>query len=321
MWHYRFGNCYAFNMPKGDGHHQQNSSSNSSSSREESLLRVTGAGPDQGLKLKLRLNQEEYVDGHLVETAAIVMHIGEQGGRIEPYLNGISLAPNFEHNIALSRTEIVRADPFNNGSCASHERVDLGARAFSNQYISRYSVHACRDICLAQTQLDHCGCTSYWLPSLRANRTCSEVDSLCAKKYLERFINGQLSCLEACRQPCQETKYDVQSSFRCYPIKARKPTSQVEQEEDENLKVHVYFKTMETQVIEDEEYYFMENLLGDIGGQLGLFSGVSALTVVELIFFLSNTLIAVAFSLKWVCVPGFKNTVHDFEMGSANCKT
>ena len=318
VWHYRYGNCYAFNMLDTT---TTSSAKNESSSRKK-LLKVTGAGPDQGLKLELRLNQDEYLDGYLLDTAGIVMHIGEQGGRVEPHLNRYSLAPNFEHNIALSKTKIVRADPFKNGSCRAHTEMNMGNRSFSNQFISKYSVHACREMCLAKTQIENCGCSSYWLPSLNSNRTCGQDDMECADNYWEMSINGQLPCLKLCRQPCHETKYEIQSSFRSYPIKKRKPTSQTlkEKDQDEILKVLVYFKTLETQVIEDQEYYFMENLLGDIGGQLGLFSGVSALTVVELIFFLSNALIAVGVSLKWICFPSFKNTVQELDLGS-NCQS
>lgn len=323
VWHYRYGNCYAFNMVDTTTSAKHKSRrKNNNSSTQINLLHVTGAGPDQGLKLKLRLNQDEYLDGYLVDTAAIVMHIGEQESRIEPHLNGYSLAPNFEHNIALSKTKVVRADPFNNGSCLPHSELNMGNRSFSNQYIRKYSKHACREMCLAKMQIENCGCSSYWLPSLNANRTCGLSDISCADEWWERSINGELPCLHVCRQPCDETKYEMKTSFRNYPIKKRYPVDDDtrQQEEDETLKVLVYFETLETQVIEDQEYYFMENLLGDIGGQLGLFSGVSALTVVELIFFLSNAVLAICVSLKWICFPNIKNTVHEFEMGS-NCKT
>ena len=321
VWHYRYGNCYAFNMVDTTTSTKHERGRKNKNSTQKDLLKVTGAGPDQGLKLKLRLNQDEYLDGYLVDTAAIVMHIGEQEGRIEPHLNGYSLAPNFEHNIALSKTQLIRADPFKNGSCLPHSELNMGNRSFSNQYIRRYSMHACREMCLAKMQIENCGCSSYYLPSLNANRTCGLDDVDCTDEYWERSINGDLPCLHVCRQPCYETKYEMKTSFRNYPIKKRYPMSDEERQkqEDETLKVLVYFRTLETQIIEDQEYYFMENLLGDIGGQLGLFSGVSALTVVELIFFLSNAIMATFVSLKWICTPNIKNTVHEFEMG--NCKT
>lgn len=322
VWHYRYGNCYAFNMVDTTMS-SKSKKWNSNNSTQKNLLRVTGAGPDQGLKLKLRLNQEEYLDGYLVDTAAIVMHIGEQESRIEPHLNGYSLAPNFEHNIALRKTQVLRADPFKNGSCLPHSESNMGNRSFSNQYIRRYSMHACREICLAKMQIKNCGCSSYFLPSLNANHTCGSEDMDCADRYWVKSINGELPCLHVCRQPCHETKYEIETSFRNYPIKKRYPISDDirQQELDETLKVAVYFKTLETQVIEDEEYYFMENLLGDIGGQLGLFSGVSALTVVEVIFFLSNAILSICVSLKWICFPNIKNTVHEFEMDTNKCKT
>ena len=43
---------------------------------------------------------------------------------------------------------------------------------------------------------------------------------------------------------------------------------------------------MEAEVWEDQISYEIENLLADIGGQLGLFSGYSVLTLIEFLFFL-----------------------------------
>ncbi|XP_066921230.1 acid-sensing ion channel 2-like [Clytia hemisphaerica] len=305
VWHWRYGNCYSFNVPD--------------QSINKTVLKVTGAGPDHGLKVKLDLHQEEYLTDYLTETAGIVLHIGEQGGRVEPYSDGFNLAPNFAHYLTLSKTKVVRADPFNNGTCVQHSRRDLGNRSFSNQFISKYSVHACREICLARKQLNHCGCSSYWLPSLNGSRTCDENDMTCADTYWQQAIEGKLDCLADCRQPCNEVKYEIESSFRKYPIKMKETDKKLKEEnEDEQLQLLVSFKTLETKVIEDEEYYFLENLLGDIGGQLGLFSGISALTCIELLFFLVNTIVVISTTVRWYCcyIPAKKGSVQNFDMNS-----
>ena len=52
----------------------------------------------------------------------------------------------------------------------------------------------------------------------------------------------------------------------------------------EHFQITISFKTFEAKIIKDVQFYFIENLLSDIGGQLGLFSGLSALTIVEFIF-------------------------------------
>ena len=297
IWHWRYGNCYAFNMYDPINNMTK-------------IQKVRRTGPGQGLEVNLFLGQDEYFDSSLTETAGIVLHIGPQGSRIEPYLNGYSLAPNLAHQISLSKTRIKRSDPFKNGSCIPHTNIDLGSRSFSYRNITRYSMHACREICLAKQQIEKCGCSSYDLPSLTGNRTCSDDDLECANELLAQANEGKLSCLGNCKLPCDEISYEIQHSFLDYPIKKLKPD---ETNDGEELRLTISFKTLETKIIENVEYYFIENLLSDIGGQLGLFSGFSALTVVECVFFIGNAFIFLYMFVKWKMGFQIKNTVHDFK--------
>ena len=50
------------------------------------------------------------------------------------------------------------------------------------------------------------------------------------------------------------------------------------------MRVQIFFNTFNVKVWEEKVFYKIENLLGDIGGQLGLFSGFSVITVFEFIF-------------------------------------
>jgi len=115
---------------------------------------------------------------------------------------------------------------------------------------------------------------------------------------------GKLACLKTCKLPCDEIVYEIQHSFLKYPIKKQKLAEEFDNEE---LRLMISFKTLETKIIENVEYYFIENLLSDIGGQLGLFSGFSALTVVECVFFIGML-------VKWKFCCQAKNAVRDSEV-------
>ena len=274
IWHWRYGNCYSFNA--GDN--------------ASKVHTITGTGPYDGISLTLALNQTEYIDNFMTETAGIILHVGEQGARIEPYLNGYSLAPNFAYYIRLKKKKVLRVDPFKNQSCRNHHKADLGKRSFSQRETTKYSLNACKEICEASTQIKECGCSSYWLPSLNANRTCDVEDAECTEQISDYRINENLTCLKQCNLPCNEVKYEFDISSSDFPTaKERFGQSYQKYDRDNILKVTISFQTLETEVWINEEYYFLVNLLSDIGGQLGLWSGISALTVIELCFFLGNT--------------------------------
>ena len=51
--------------------------------------------------------------------------------------------------------------------------------------------------------------------------------------------------------------------------------------------MNTYYERRDMEVIEEEMYYKLENLLSDIGGQLGLFNGVSYISFVEFLLMIA----------------------------------
>lgn len=52
----------------------------------------------------------------------------------------------------------------------------------------------------------------------------------------------------------------------------------------DTIKVNIYFKSMTMRIIREKISYEFIDLVADIGGQLGLFSGYSVLTLIEFLF-------------------------------------
>ena len=118
---------------------------------------------------------------------------------------------------------------------------------------------------------------------------------------IDRWASGDLPCLQKCTFPCEEVQYETDTSFGYYPGVAadsdlypntRKPR-------DDYLKVSIYLKSLEAEVWKDQISYEIENLLADIGGQLGLFSGYSVLTLIEFLFFLFY----IIGHFVYICIP------------------
>jgi len=76
------------------------------------------------------------------------------------------------------------------------------------------------------------------------------------------------------------------------------------------LRIKIYFEELNMEKITYSEYYELENLMSDIGGQLGLWIGVSAITVAE-VFKLLLDIIKVLF--RKTCVTDVRK-VEDINM-------
>ncbi|KAM8982490.1 acid-sensing ion channel 1 isoform 4-T4 [Sarcophilus harrisii] len=91
-----------------------------------------------------------------------------------------------------------------------------------------------------------------------------------------------------CEMPCNLTRYGKELSMVKIPSKASakylaKKFNKSEQYIGENILVlDIFFEVLNYETIEQKKAYEIAGLLGDIGGQMGLFIGASILTVLEL---------------------------------------
>ncbi|KAG2460577.1 ASIC2 protein, partial [Polypterus senegalus] len=91
-----------------------------------------------------------------------------------------------------------------------------------------------------------------------------------------------------CRTPCNLTRYNKELSMVKIPSKtsARYLEKKFNKSEkyitDNILVLDVFFEALNYETIEQKKAYEVAGLLGDIGGQMGLFVGASILTILEL---------------------------------------
>ncbi|KAF7478558.1 Hypothetical predicted protein [Marmota monax] len=91
-----------------------------------------------------------------------------------------------------------------------------------------------------------------------------------------------------CRTPCNLTRYNKELSMVKIPSKTsakylEKKFNKSEKYISENILVlDIFFEALNYETIEQKKAYEVAALLGDIGGQMGLFIGASILTILEL---------------------------------------
>ncbi|XP_053569209.1 acid-sensing ion channel 1C-like [Bombina bombina] len=95
-----------------------------------------------------------------------------------------------------------------------------------------------------------------------------------------------------CETPCKTVRYGKELSMVRIPSSgsqgylARKYNKSVEYIRDNILVLDIFFEALNYETIQQKKAYEVAGLLGDIGGQMGLFIGASILTILEIFDYL-----------------------------------
>ncbi|XP_065714849.2 acid-sensing ion channel 1 isoform X1 [Patagioenas fasciata] len=262
----RYGKCYTFNAGQ-DG--------------KPRLITMKG-GTGNGLEIMLDIQQDEYLPvwGETDETsfeAGIKVQIHSQD---EPPLIdqlGFGVAPGFQTFVSCQEQRLIYLPP---------PWGDCKATAGDSEFYDTYSITACRIDCETRYLVENCNCRMVHMPG-DAPYCTPEQYKECADPALDFLVEKDNEyCV--CEMPCNVTRYAKELSMVKIPSKASakylaKKYNKSEQYIGENILVlDIFFEALNYETIEQKKAYEVAGLLGDIGGQMGLFIGASILTVLEL---------------------------------------
>ncbi|XP_064354518.1 acid-sensing ion channel 1 isoform X1 [Dromaius novaehollandiae] len=262
----RYGKCYTFNSGQ-DG--------------KPRLITMKG-GTGNGLEIMLDIQQDEYLPvwGETDETsfeAGIKVQIHSQD---EPPLIdqlGFGVAPGFQTFVSCQEQRLIYLPP---------PWGDCKAAAGDSEFYDTYSITACRIDCETRYLVENCNCRMVHMPG-DAPYCTPEQYKECADPALDFLVEKDSEyCI--CEMPCNVTRYGKELSMVKIPSKASakylaKKYNKSEQYIGENILVlDIFFEALNYETIEQKKAYEVAGLLGDIGGQMGLFIGASILTILEL---------------------------------------
>ncbi|XP_064161319.1 acid-sensing ion channel 1B isoform X1 [Anguilla rostrata] len=266
----RYGKCYTFNSGK-DG---------------RPLLVTMKGGMGNGLEIMLDIQQDEYLPvwGETDETsfeAGIKVQIHNQDE--PPFIDqlGFGVAPGFQTFVSCQEQRLTYLPP---------PWGDCKATAMDSEFFSSYSITACRIDCETRYLVENCNCRMVHMPG-DAPYCTPEQYKECADPALD-FLVEKDNDYCVCETPCNMTRYNKELSFVRIPSKASskylaKKFNKSEQYIADNILVlDIFFEALNYETIEQKKAYEIAGLLGDIGGQMGLFIGASILTILELFDYL-----------------------------------
>ncbi|XP_062975938.1 acid-sensing ion channel 1 isoform X1 [Elgaria multicarinata webbii] len=262
----RYGKCYTFNSGQSD---------------RPPLITMKG-GTGNGLEIMLDIQQDEYLPvwGETDETsfeAGIKVQIHSQDE--PPFIDqlGFGVAPGFQTFVSCQEQRLIYLPP-PWGDCKSV--------TMESEFYDTYSITACRIDCETRYLVENCNCRMVHMPG-DAPYCTPEQYKECADPALD-FLVERDNDYCVCEMPCNVTRYGKELSMVKIPSKASakylaKKYNRSEQYIGENILVlDIFFEALNYETIEQKKAYEVAGLLGDIGGQMGLFIGASILTVLEL---------------------------------------
>ena len=289
-----FGACYTFN-----GYSKMPPS------------KTYGTGSSQGLQLLLNINQSEYTASAFLDAGAkVYIHVSSEPAPIRD--NGMAVPPGRVAFIGLRKETVANEAGVGCNAEYDNSRFNFLGNNFS------YSSAACLVDCQLTAIAEHCGCyyaANSFPPSNSsyANvRNCTFSDVCCIQAVL-----SSVNC--TCPTSCVTDFYYPSTSYSSMPAEYVEyfdyDTSYLEKN---YVEVLVYF---ETNIVKTETTTFSYGfvaLLSDIGGQLGLFIGISVITIFEFCMWLLDECLdrLCCFRISWKKKRGKEgDQIEDVENG------
>ncbi|XP_006818648.1 degenerin mec-10-like, partial [Saccoglossus kowalevskii] len=263
-----YGNCFTFNP----------------STQNRELYTTSKTGKQNGVTLILFVEQSEYLT-LLSEGVGFVLSVHNPNNHPFPEDESISVVPGYETSIGISISETKRlGQPWYN--CTKEDKTPYGNYP--------YSTSACRKECLQTFLRGKCGCEN--AISKNGYKKCNmlnKTQDLCHQMIRYLHNHGKLTC--NCPEPCSRYSYSMTTSLAVWPSDGYSErllhllhvmNNKTKAIKTSTLRgnialVQVYIDSLHIETVSQEKAYDMFDLFADIGGALGLWIGMSAVTLLE----------------------------------------
>ena len=208
-------------------------------------------------------------------------------------------------HIGIQKYEIKRMKAPYPSNCTNGEHVKL-------IYPGKYTKINCMESCYAFKCASECNAVDFhakaFLPNVSGKRPLlSKQDVDCSLRVYDTLVKSKFSSCN-CNLPCQETKFQKSVSYSLWPGTAELPfykkiiskslglnasTLNDDYIRKNFLKISIFFSDMSYKKSSEERKYKLENLISDIGGQMGIWLGASMFSVIELLCLLGQFLCAI----------------------------
>ncbi|XP_016052484.1 PREDICTED: acid-sensing ion channel 3 [Miniopterus natalensis] len=307
----RMGQCYTFNSG-ADG---------------AELLTTPKGGAGNGLEIMLDVQQDEYLpmwkdtEETLFEVGVRVqIHTQEEPPSIDQL--GFGAAPGYQVFVSCQQQQLSFLPP-PWGDCSStsldpdfepEPSGPLGPPSPSPGPSPPYSLMGCRLACETRYVSRKCGCRMMHMPASGPSPSCahrarggdSRLHVLLGLWTLDELTHPTLRPLQTLLQPgprcppqAPGRKQRPQDAQLCPGCRACPAATPAFSSRENVLVLDIFFEALNYETVEQKKAYEVSELLGDIGGQMGLFIGASLLTILEILDYLCEVFLDRVLGYFW----------------------
>jgi acid-sensing ion channel 5 len=249
------------------------------------IKKVTGTGANDGLTLLININQDDYSETPKRD-AGIKILLHPQDEPPHPERFGVAASPGTNMYIGFKKQVY---DDQTMRSCFSKSQHKW-------MYLSEeipYSYASCLKDGSINASLTECECV------LSTDDLSSNEHPLCTYTQLSCYSVTRFIPLEPCKPACKHTTFEILSATHTtYPANYVKGSDSIYNtandakylSSNDSISVSVYYETLNVQTQMTVFSYGIEEFFAEVGGQLGLFIGVSVITLFEFVIFLADEL-------------------------------
>ncbi|KFB52627.1 AGAP010967-PA-like protein [Anopheles sinensis] len=267
--------------------------------RPTKLLRVAGSGLDAAIGFNM-VHYPLKIDTSCVRGRGYKVLLHESNAYPDlakrhirlPVSHSLTIA--VKPNIMLTSPELTKYSAIKRQCYFEHERP--------LRYFRRYNQDNCELECLTNYTEKECGCVHFSMPHTNETRVCTLPEAHCpsnARAHL--FIRKQTKNttedylqLCDCLPSCTSVRYDLQITQNANDEEKDFRSSLLSEEElQANLLIpvysvlQIYFQDTHFIPAQRSELHGLVDFLANCGGLLGLFIGVSLLSIVELVYYVA----------------------------------
>ena len=282
FYHPKYGNCYTFNgnLP---------------------AKTISTPGLIYGLTLELYLGNPP-VDTVYNYEDGVYVSIFNQTDAPFTRMDVIKVPAGAETDLIMNRNFLSRLSPPYGKCMATEFSSDLYNYIVNTLNVS-YSQEYCYSLCMQQQTKNNCSCVNLFLPMFLNDNTsfCVSAQVDCMRNLANQFGNtiGNSICTAACPMECSTIEFDIKSYTGRYPTSFYTDVLQswaqfngislnYSDVPNSFAKVNIYYHSMQYKTAIQSQQYQPIDLLGNLGGVMGLWIGGCVLTAVELIELVFN---------------------------------
>ena len=231
----------------------------------------------------LDVNLDDFYASHTWGTGLkVIIHEPHNAPRMNE--QSIAIQPGVEAYVSIEKHIVKRLPkPYSDVNCVVNE--DIVDFKYKSDYrlADTYTFERCMLDCLLYHSIQQCNCGF----KKHGSDACTLADYyFCIGPRQREYYN---KC--DCKKPCEQTTYNIQLTTLQLPtpflmdlLNSHNFTYKTGEEIRRNvIALNVFYPSLYYTVTEQVEAFTLDELISNLGGQLGLFLGASLMTMVELV--------------------------------------